>query len=55
MGLVGMVVMMVNVFSVMKYGGKVEGREKMRGGNEGRRGEGWKKVDIEGRAGEAGI
>ena len=55
MGLVGMVVMMVKVLRLMVYGGGIEGYLKIKGGVEGGEGEGWDKVDIEGRIGEGGI
>ena len=47
MGFLRMVLMMVNLFTLIKYAGHVEATEKITPGNEPTTGEGWDKLDIE--------
>lgn len=50
-----MVLMMVNLFTLIKYAGHVEATEKITPGNEPLTGEGWDKLDIERSAAQPAI
>lgn len=47
MGFLRMVLMMVNLFTLIKYAGHIEAYEKITPGNEPDNGEGWDKLDVE--------
>ena len=55
MGFLRMVLMMVNLFTLIKYAGNVEATEKITPGNEPTTGEGWDKLDIERSAAQPAI
>lgn len=55
MGFLRMVLMMVNLFTLIKYAGHVEATEKITPGNEPATGEGWDKLDIERSAAQPAI
>ena len=55
MGFLRMVLMMVNLFTLIKYAGNVEATEKITPGNEPTTGEGWNKLDIERSAAQPAI
>ena len=55
MGFLRMVLMMVNLFTLIKYAGHVEATEKITPGNEPLTGEGWDKLDIERSAAQPAI
>ena len=55
MGFLRMVLMMGNLFTLIKYAGNVEATEKITPGNEPTTGEGWDKLDIERSAAQPAI
>ena len=54
-GFLRMVLMMVNLFTLIKYAGHIEAYEKITPGNEPATGEGWDKLDIERSAAQPAI
>ena len=55
MGFLRMVLMMVNLFTLIKYAGHIEAYDKITPGNEPVTGEGWDKLDIERSAAQPAI
>ena len=55
MGFLRMVLMMVNLFTLIKYAGHMEATEKITPGNEPLTGKGWDKLDIERSAAQPAI